>query len=329
MYDFEDDHNEISFEWLAYAPVDFSKRDWLPNRCYAAQLAALVYDKDLAKRTLPKLGYSDCRFIDIESTQLMTGIHEESGHAIIVYEGTTEKVDWFRNFKFARIPALINGKYARIHKGFDEAGSKVDNEVIELLRSWRDSGLAVYAIGHSQGSALALRIALLMPGYIEGVYRIAPPRFGDKALCEAVDNAEFYNVYVGSFFDGVTWAPPWPLYRREKDAIILDPTRNGVVEVRGLRESWAIIIRWFYVIVFLLRFVSILLFPQTWWLIPGWWKKIRAIWSHHKAGKHYASQMKKLMYDSIYRGDYIDYAEIPSKTLGTRAPNLRKTGIGH
>ena len=311
MLDLPNDDAGIGFSWMQYAPVDLRQRDWLPNRCYASQLSALVYKRNINQAVLEGLGYSEYDFFNIEATQVAVAVHARQKHALVIYEGTTERADWLRNFKFGRVAIPINGRVVKIHRGFHEAGSKVDSKIQPLLKKWRTKGFRIYVMGHSQGAALALRLALFNMDYVDGVYRIAPPRLGNAALNDVVAEAPFYTVSLGSFFDSVTWSPPYPFYRRERDAILLDPSRDYVTEVRGLRESWAVIIRWFYLIAYTARLGGLLLMPQTWWMIPDWWKNIRRLWKDHGAQNHYAAQTQRLVYAAINRGDYSTYGDKP------------------
>ena len=321
MLDLPGDETTIDFDWMHYAPVDLSRGRRLPNRVFGAQLAALVYERDECEGVLAIMGYTEYVFHDRKKTQAITAVHAESRHAIVVFEGTTERADWWRNFKFARKKMVLLDRIVKMHCGFDEAGRQLDKQLGEYLDEWNARGLTVYVFGHSQGAALALRLALMNPTCVHGVYAVAIPRMGNGALVEAVREAPFYTVAIGSFFDAVTFSPPWPYYQQQRNLILLDPTRWQVKEVHGLRESWAVIIRWFYLSWYTARLAGMLLTPATWWMMPKWWRGVRRLWRDHGAARHYAVQTQKLIYAAIERGDYSHERDKPPLAApGTPSP---------
>ena len=190
-----------------------------------------------------------------------------------------------------------------MHRGFNEAGKQVDSDLTQKLVRWKRQGLDVYAIGHSQGAALAYRYGLLNFHDIAGVYMIAPPRLGCKQLNRVARSLDMYVVGVGSFFDSVTWTPPWPLFRHHENIIYLDVTRRRVTEIAGLREGWAVILRWYYMI-FYTTYLAGTLLLNMYWELPSWFRRVSNLWSSHNAARHYAAQLRRLVTEAHRSGGY-------------------------
>ena len=315
----------LDFSWVENVSIDPGLPDWLPNRVFFTHLAGLVYERDYCPRALSMLGFSEYAFIDVDSTQAATAVHE-SGYAVIIFEGTTDRVDWWRNIQFCRNWRVLGGRQVGTHVGFDKAGKAVDEPLKRILDDWYRRDLFVVVTGHSQGAALALRLGLENPDKVNAVYQLAPPRYMNSALQKLLDAMPFYVVSIGSFFDGVTWTPFWPLYRHHRGLILLDSTRSRVVEVKGLRESWAVIIRWWYLLFYTL-YIGGMLLLSMWWELPSWWRRIRRLWSDHAAAKHYAAQMRKLLTASQNaRGELTDDR---NRHTPRASKQSRQTGIGH
>jgi predicted lipase len=78
----------------------------------------------------------------------------QNGSSLIIYfKGSSSKIDWIRNFLFAKRPYKDMEIPYKVHRGFLQAWKEVEDIVIEKISDKRI--LSITIVGYSHGAALA------------------------------------------------------------------------------------------------------------------------------------------------------------------------------
>lgn len=140
---------------------------------------------------------------------------EQGDELYIYFQGSSEPVDWIRNFLFKKRPYKDMEIPYKVHRGFLAAWKEVEDIVIAKLteKDWK----AVYVVGYSHGAALAMLCHECVWFHLTDKERVhgyafeGPRVYGSwtvkKELKERWKNFTLFRNNT----DIVTFVPPWIL----------------------------------------------------------------------------------------------------------------------
>jgi hypothetical protein len=169
----------------------------------------------------------------IEWYTCMANLPEVGTVCLIVFRGSDEKEDWKTNFDAKKINSRNNEliipygntqSKIRMHRGFVEAYSTVQEKVRRVARTAWKAGIPCGVIGHSLGAAEATVCTIDLHFYAQEVlemfdaeirallfgYAAASPAVGNQAFVDSFNfrmNGRFFNEWYG--WDTVHSAPTW------------------------------------------------------------------------------------------------------------------------
>jgi len=157
------------------------------NAVALASAARLAYnDAASIAPTALQWGFPRCRFIERRETQ---GLVMANTSAIVVaFRGTEpDKLkDWMSDLD----TQFVDGPFGRVHNGFNQALSRVWDELNACVAEFQDQGQSLWLTGHSLGAALATLAAARWREQdkpVHGLYDFGAPRVGDRMFERTFD----------------------------------------------------------------------------------------------------------------------------------------------
>lgn len=270
----------------------------LSGRCAIAHLAALAYEERPALETaLSRIGFDLLDYPAIDDTEFFVAGSARLKIAIIVFQGTRNLADWKRNFKFTKNTHYVGEHRLRLHRGFVEALSVAEHRFLYWLRRLNGEGYRVWLYGHSQGAPVALWAGIRNRDLVQGVGQLAPARLGDASVPTVVRALNLPVVSICSFFDGVTWQPPWPLSRHADRLYLVDTLDDSIPdEVARIREGHALLLRWYHVGLYIAHLTGAALGDiLSYGVFLQRLRQISRAWKEHTASAHYAALYRAML----------------------------------
>lgn len=137
---------------------------------------------------------------------------ETDAFRLLVFRGSREFEEWFRNAMFYQDNAKNLGFQGAIHSGIGRHFAKLVPDLARILPELRSSQKPWIISGHSLGGAMALLHALWLLEQGESVHKVyssGAPRIGDQQFYDHAMNALQDRFYaIESSFDLTPMVPP-------------------------------------------------------------------------------------------------------------------------
>jgi hypothetical protein len=201
-----------------YEDTDFRQVESLPSG-YSNQLALtlakaayLAYqDKQFVAEVVGRWGVAmgaqkddiirhNFRYFNNRGRDTQAYMFRTEHFMVLAFRGSQEPLDWLTNFTtqlknftiYKEGVTAVSSYQGRVHKGFFQAWSIIEQSVVEQIVRWRKACAAegkllppLYITGHSLGGALATMAAAALVDsniHVAGVYTFGQPRVGDRTF---------------------------------------------------------------------------------------------------------------------------------------------------
>jgi triacylglycerol lipase len=200
-------------------PIAVSKRHWIEQSLYFAELSRLAYlpDHD-SKAMFDEIGMTEVEYLDRDGAQAyILGTRDD---LLIVCRGT-EPHEW-NDIRADANALTVLAEVGRLHRGFKR---EVDDLWPMIERRIRENQRPVWFAGHSLGGAMATVCAgrcklSSIPSNPKALFTFGSPRVGNRAYIHAVNLPHYRWVHNN---DIVARVPPrWLGYKHSGFELYLD-----------------------------------------------------------------------------------------------------------